>query len=348
MVQRQPGSITEGRKMSKNAPKEHKHQHRKVACKIWNDAWFVRQTDNGKLLFLYLLTSQHTTSFGARKGTIKGLAAEMNWSTKKTKLAITDALLNQKVLLNVKEQVIYLPNFLTYNKPETPNVVRSWFTLLDTIPEGETKKIILKNTEGFIKGYGKGFQEAYAEIMRKALLNLELELELDTDLDSLSKIDRTDLAIDDTIKDGINEPENEDQNGQGSIENLNEESETDWRESLPNNLQAIITIWNELFIVIWGNDADQFGPMYAHKLNNWINSGPGQRVIDEYDSYGMHCFWNVIKRRFVDLQKGIEKPVSYLVIGLSSTTDPYLLKQTATEENDSNGDYKVQFSRGKS
>ena len=84
--------------------------------------------------------------------------------------------------------LIYVPNFLRFNFPENPNVVKSWNSVLDSLPEcdltnyalAKSTEIILNSqkdsffkalpkefVEAFEKGYGKGFQEDFGKGLAK-------------------------------------------------------------------------------------------------------------------------------------------------------------------------------------
>jgi hypothetical protein len=54
-------------------------QYRKVDTRIWNDAQFCGLSDDGKLVFLLLLTHPNMTSLGAMRATLAGLAEEIGW-----------------------------------------------------------------------------------------------------------------------------------------------------------------------------------------------------------------------------------------------------------------------------
>jgi len=56
-----------------------------------------------------------------------------------------------------------VPNFLKYNRPESPNVVRAWPHAFDLLPECELKVQLFERLQGFVKGLSKGFREAFRE-----------------------------------------------------------------------------------------------------------------------------------------------------------------------------------------
>ena len=73
--------------------------------------------------------------------------------------------------------MIALPNFIRYNSPESPNVVRAWIGALDLLPECTLKTRVVARAKAFAEGMGKGFGEAFAEAFGKAMPNPEPEPE---------------------------------------------------------------------------------------------------------------------------------------------------------------------------
>ena len=100
--------------------------YRKIYTKIWNDEKFRSFSDGGKLVFFFLLTHPGMTSIGAMRGTIPGLAAELGWTTEAFREAFQEAYAKGIVEHDERASFIGLPNFLKYNKPESPNVVKAW------------------------------------------------------------------------------------------------------------------------------------------------------------------------------------------------------------------------------
>ena len=150
---------------------------RKIDPRIWNDAKFRALSDHGKLAFLMLLTHPSMTSLGAMRGTIGGLAEELGWSAEAFREAFQEALSKGMVEHDQKACLIAVPNFVKYNAPESPNVVRAWLGALDLLPECELKTRVVARARGFAEGMGKGFLEAFAEAFAKAMPNKEPEPE---------------------------------------------------------------------------------------------------------------------------------------------------------------------------
>ena len=154
-------------------------RYRKIDTRIWNDAKFCSLSNEGKLLFLFLLTHPHLTSIGAMRATITGLAAELGWSSKSLREAFGEAFRKGLVEHDEKACFVGIPNFLRYNGPESPNVVKSWSDSLDLIPECALKVQLLQRVKGFTEGLSEAFTKALPEAFRKGMPNPEQEQEQD-------------------------------------------------------------------------------------------------------------------------------------------------------------------------
>lgn len=160
-------------------------RYRKVDVKIWNDAKFLKLSKDGKLVFIYILTHPNLTGIGAMKGTIPGLAAEIGWEPKVFSRAFKESVTQDMVTFCSMSRFIALKNFLKYNVPESPNVVKSWGKIVDLIPECEAQVLYFKHVKAFTEGLGEAFSKAlpkaFAEGSRKpslkAMPNQEQEQE---------------------------------------------------------------------------------------------------------------------------------------------------------------------------
>jgi hypothetical protein len=144
-------------------------RYRKVDSRIWNDAKFRSLTDNGKLAFLMLLTHPGMTALGGMRSTIPGLAEELGWTTEAFREAFREALRKGMAEHDEKACLIVLPNFLRYNRPESPNVVKAWVESLDLLPECALKGQLIKRVKGFTEGMSEAFGKALPEAFAKAM-----------------------------------------------------------------------------------------------------------------------------------------------------------------------------------
>ncbi len=152
-------------------------KYRKIDPRIWNDAKFRLMSDNGQLLFLFVLTHPHMTPLGAMRATMEGLAAEKGWSGKAFREAFAEASRHGLLIADEKACFVGVPNFLKYNQPESPNVVKSWIGSVDAIPECRAKDDLLSRVSHYLEGLSKAFPKAFAEAFPKALAHPSLNQE---------------------------------------------------------------------------------------------------------------------------------------------------------------------------
>lgn len=144
-------------------------RYRKIDTRIWNDAKFSALSDDGKLLFFMLLTHPNMTALGAMRGTPEGLAAEQRWPAERLSKAFGEALSKGIAEHDETACLIALPNFIRYNPPESPNVVKAWESALDLLPECALKFVVIQRAKAFAEGMSKGFSKALPEVFGEAL-----------------------------------------------------------------------------------------------------------------------------------------------------------------------------------
>ena len=160
-------------------------KYRKVDTRIWNDEKFMALSDTGKLAFFFVMTNPHMTAIGAMRGTVPGLAAELGWKLPKFSRAFMEAVRKGMIDYDEGSAFIALPNFLKYNPPESPNVVKSWRDAIDMLPECAGKIRLASRCVAFAEGLPKGFHEAlpkaFREVFAKSMPNQEQEQEQEKD-----------------------------------------------------------------------------------------------------------------------------------------------------------------------
>lgn len=154
-------------------------RYRKIDQRIWNDEKFRLLDDSAKLLFFCLLTHPSMTMLGAMRSTVAGLAEELGWSVEAFREAFQQVLDKGMAEHEQKAHLIALPNFLVYNKPESPNVVKSWSSVLDMLPECALKIRVVARCRAFAEGMSEGFAEALPVAFRQPMPNQEQEQEQD-------------------------------------------------------------------------------------------------------------------------------------------------------------------------
>lgn len=158
-------------------------RYRKVDPRIWNDAKFRSLSDNGKLAFFFLLTHPHMTAIGAMRSSIPGLAAEIGWSSEAFAEAFHEATRKGMAEHDEKASLIWLPNFVRYNQPESPNVVKAWASSLEMLPECGLLNRVVAGAVAFAQSLNKGFVEALPEAFSKGMPYQEQEQEQEQEQD---------------------------------------------------------------------------------------------------------------------------------------------------------------------
>lgn len=152
-------------------------KYRKVDPRIWNDAKFRTLSDNAKLVVFFLLTHPHMTAVGAMRATPEGLASELGWSQKGFREAFQEVCEKGIAKHDDEASFVWLPKFLRYNPPESPNVVKAWSSALEMLPECSMYFELLQAVRGYLKGMPEGFQKALPEAFAKTMPNQEQEPE---------------------------------------------------------------------------------------------------------------------------------------------------------------------------
>jgi hypothetical protein len=164
-------------------------RYRKVDPKMWGDAKFRALTPPppcGQSLFQYLLTCrEHTNVPGVLNGGKAHFAEALGWPLEGFLKAFGEVLREGLAKADWGAQMVWLPNSKKYNVPESPNVVLSWRTAWDEVPECALKLEAYHALKAFTEGLGKAFGEAFAKACAKpspkALANQEQDQDQDQD-----------------------------------------------------------------------------------------------------------------------------------------------------------------------
>ena len=134
---------------------------RKIDPRIWNDAKFSSLSNEGKLLFLYLLTSPAMTVLGALPMRATAVAEELQFEQKR--YAIRYKELSDLGIVEYDERgLFWVKNFLKYNSPDNPKVVISWRGALDLLPECPLLSRVLDSAKTYCNQRGSAFVDAFS------------------------------------------------------------------------------------------------------------------------------------------------------------------------------------------
>lgn len=158
-------------------------RYRKIDPRIWNDEKFASLSHEAQRAFFFILTHPSMTSLGAFRISAAGMAQELGLTEKGFQEPFHELLSKGIVRYDEKSFLVFAPNFLKYNPPENPNVIKGWAVALDYLPEcGLKHEVLLKakqcasNTDNglkaFVDAFGdichiapKGFQEPFPKGM---------------------------------------------------------------------------------------------------------------------------------------------------------------------------------------
>lgn len=152
-------------------------KYRKIYTRIWNDQKFNSLSDDGKLVFFQLLSHPHLTPIGAMRASMAGMASDLKWDEARYIKAFAEIISKNMVHHDAEAVFLWLPNFLKYNQPESPNVVKSWEQYLDYLPECELKDELIEQVNQFVANNSEAFQKALPEVFSKGMPNQEQEQE---------------------------------------------------------------------------------------------------------------------------------------------------------------------------
>ena len=141
---------------------------RKIDTRIWYDEKFLALSEDGQALFIHLLTHPDMTMLGAMKTTSVSLAADRRWQPRRLEKALGEVTRSGMASFNDVDRLLILPNFLRYNPPASPNVVRSWAAGFDKLPPCVAKNGVAALSQAFLKDFSEGFRKAFPEDMAKA------------------------------------------------------------------------------------------------------------------------------------------------------------------------------------
>ena len=145
-----------------------KRRYRKVSSSMYADDKFLALSPpkpSGQSLWLYLITGPHTNAVpGLFVAGEAHLAESLNWRLPDFRRCWKEIEDQGMVVTDRTRRLVWLPNAIRHNIPESPNVVTSWKDHLDQLPACPLRDRALWHIYGFLETIGdKG---AYAKAFR--------------------------------------------------------------------------------------------------------------------------------------------------------------------------------------
>jgi hypothetical protein len=156
-------------------------RYRKIDTRMWGDSKFRELSSpkpSGKYLWMFLLTGPQTSNVpGLFHAGEMALAEELEWRVEDFREAFDEVFRKGLAEADWKARVVWVPNAVKYNQPESPNVVKSWRYAWDEIPECGLKTEAHERLKAFTKALGEGFAKAFVEACAQPSPNQEQEQE---------------------------------------------------------------------------------------------------------------------------------------------------------------------------
>jgi len=156
-----------------------KVRYRKVTTRMWNDGNFLALSapkPSAQVLWFFLLTGPFSTPVpGVVVATLGGIADRLQWPAPATRRCWDEIAAREMATADWTRSLVWLPNALQHNKPESPNVAKSWRRYMDEhVPECLLRQAIErsilaelarieKNPKAFVEAFRKDFTEAFQE-----------------------------------------------------------------------------------------------------------------------------------------------------------------------------------------
>lgn len=147
------------------------NRYRKIECRMWGDEKFCSLSPmlpSGQALWIYLLTGPHTIQIpGLFRVGKAAMSENLDWPLEAFEEAFGEVFREGIAKACWKAKVVWVKNAIFYNKPVSSNVVLSWSTEWDLIPECELKLEAYEFLESAMGEFGGHYLDAFRKACRK-------------------------------------------------------------------------------------------------------------------------------------------------------------------------------------
>lgn len=136
---------------------------------MWSDERFRRLSPlppSGQSLWFFLLTGPHTGPIpGLFRAGRAAMAEELDWPLEAFDEAFGEAFQEGMAKADFKARLVFLPNAIKHNRPESPNVVRGWRSELSLLPECDLKNEAIAHLMAELENMGEPYARALSEAL---------------------------------------------------------------------------------------------------------------------------------------------------------------------------------------
>lgn len=115
-------------------------EYGQVQSAFWQSPDAQSWSDTGKLLALYLLTGPHANGIGCYRLPDGYVMADLDWSPERVSKGFEE--LSSKGFANRFDGVVFIPNFLRWNRIANGNIAKARFAEFDALPKGTAKALV--------------------------------------------------------------------------------------------------------------------------------------------------------------------------------------------------------------
>lgn len=138
-------------------------KYRPIDIRIWNDRKFLSLSDDGRILWMFLLTAPTTLPVpGVIIGGEATIAEYLSWTPERVRKVFGE-LFAKQLSVRVEGRLVWLPNALKYQTPRNQNMVKGWSETWDDIPECTLKLEIWQALKIACKSWSSLFTRLFRE-----------------------------------------------------------------------------------------------------------------------------------------------------------------------------------------
>jgi len=143
-------------------------RYRKIDVRMWRDRRFMGLTapePNGRDCWIYLLTNAATSNIpGLYHAYEESLARGLGWPLEAFREAFAEVVAHGMAKADWSAGLVFIPNAVKYDPPQSPNVIKGWADTWDELPECPLKAEAHARLKALVASIGSdSFCDAFAE-----------------------------------------------------------------------------------------------------------------------------------------------------------------------------------------
>lgn len=139
-------------------------QYGQIQCAIWGHPEFGALSDNGKLLFLYLLTGEHSNGLGCYRIPFPYAQADLNWAFETVSKGFQELVENGHIKYCESTKFVYIPKYLKWNPISNQNTAKAREKEFTQIP---TQIPYMQELARDALEYGNHFSKGFETVLER-------------------------------------------------------------------------------------------------------------------------------------------------------------------------------------